>query len=395
MRRLVNEVEKQMIKRNVQSFFTGSLEITKGNSKVLNILFGSIFGLIGFAAGLLWMIRFSMDTGNSRVNSYPAVILTFGGIAAGLGIAHAIQKSRAVKKGNQEFVNEEIQSINGGTIVGFDPSKKVFYYFEDDVVNFDGLPIIIDYPANEKDLSGVRIGERVLIVYHSDNSFQLMHANPDTIRLIPEYNPAFPLTQDSSYYKHVPHPNAINMNLIPTQATEAYKEARSKEHVTLHTKNVKKMVLILACIYTVLFSLIALIVHFAGDEDDQVGVYVCIGLAVFCDLLLVLILPLSKLGAKRLFKKFALEKQVIFCSISQGNSDFAAAGAYGVGNAFQKYINVYEWENGQFVEKCHILTRFNKDILKCKYGDIIYLAMNDKNRLIYISSDPCSLGQKN
>lgn len=364
MRRLCSAEEKQIISRNLPCFFTGSLEITKGNSKKASI----IAGVLGAVVGMILYIGLMVTLEIENTSSYMAVIFVFAVMAGAEAIAHQICKKHAVKTGNKGFVEEGIQSVNGGTIVGINQKDKLFYYIEDDIFNFDGLPIVIDYPANESDLAGARLGERVLIVYHQDNSFQLMHANQETIRLIPACDPRYPLTLEPSRYKHVPHPNAINMNMVPKQFDEADLERFEGAWRESIGSNTRKPMLICIIIFTLFFLLIGVLIGIT-EESLAWGLACGGGFAVFLDIIFALSIVACTSGVKKRVRKVTELKEAIFCNTRV---------------TYQNYVSsvfiAYEWENGSFHEKEYILS--NRDITRCKYGDIIYLLFNKKGNCI-------------
>lgn len=92
-------------------------------------------------------------------------------------ITRMIMNRISIKRKVKAFLNADNLAVNGATIVGINPAKGTILYIEDDFDNHDGRPVIIEYPALGSELNAEDIGKRLVVMYDSDTSFQLMKLN--------------------------------------------------------------------------------------------------------------------------------------------------------------------------------------------------------------------------
>lgn len=379
MKRICSTEENQLIGNHVSSLFTGSLALTKSNDRKLQILLGAIFGIIGMVVTILFIL-FTVGTQTSDSSSTTTsftVFVVFFFSSIGVALSRVISRKRGVKTGNQEFIAQGIHSINGGTVVGFDTHKKVVYYIEDDFLGPNGLPIIIDYPANQKDFQSICVGERIIILYHADDSFQLMHTNPYTCFLVPGCSPYYPLTQDPRFYVHLPHPNAAQAAFVPRPITaEETNELIENTFRGNRQKNQKRVLISTLCI-DILFMVIAVLLYIADGFPALIAILIFMAMIT---LLLCLTIPLSEYRTKRNLRNIQTVQEVIFCSFGSE-----------IGFSIQANTNiqVYQWSNGSFKTITHAYPYMEKDMKNCKYGDIIQLMNGPKlNQPIFCLRKP-------
>lgn len=366
MKRLCDEKEKELLLKNNNELLKGIYK-TSAKGKFSDVFIGIFVSAIVMFAGIFFCVQLPSEFAMTAFYIWVAFSFTVPNMI----LRKIISKSRA-KKESRRFLKRDNLMINGANIVHMDFEKGIFSYMEDDLFDEEGNPVIIDYPEIPAGFGAGAIGKRLIVMYDGESSFQLMKVNEMLIGLIGHHSEHYPLKKPLSEYRHVPHPNALNMDFCEHELTEEEKQKYAKEYVAFMQKGIGKGLTIFIIIYFVLNMLISVLY---GISENCLGKAVPAGLALFVGFaaFVLLMRMLGKLGMKRT-ARFTHVKEVIFHSnvIDQRGKYVSAQ------------LIVYEW-NGDSFE----LTAYPNASVKgnTPYGNVLIKFLNKKGTAIFMPKE--------
>lgn len=329
MKRVCNQNERELLLKNRNQLLKGIYQ-TKAKSKYGHIFVGLFFSLIVMFLGIFPVAKW-FDGAEAAMWAWIAFSLFVPS-----SIVTAVMGKLQVKKEAKSFLKKENLMVNGATIVTVDREKKIFSYIEDDFVDANGIPIIIDYPALPSGFSEAQVGQRMIVMYDSENSFQLMQMNEALTGLIPAYTEQYPLQRDIYAHWRVPHPNAAYADFCGHPLTEEEKKYYTEKRLQNLQKEGVKALIISGIILGIAVMLIATILGIGEDCLPQalgIGAVVCVGFILF-------ILLCRQIGKNNIKKQsqFVHVQEVLFHS--------------NVIDRYGKYVStelkVYEWKTDHF-----------------------------------------------
>ncbi len=363
MKRQCNENERSMLFKNRNQMLKGIYKTSAKSS------YGSMFAGLGLSIILMFAGIFPLvdifDAPKFVFYLWIAFCFTVPN-----NIIRKVITSIGINKEAKKFLKNENLSINGATIVNIDLTNGVISYIEDDFLNTDGSPIIIDYPALPSELKMDYIGKRILIMYNNTSTFQLMLVNDELARLIPSYSEAYPLMKPIEAHKHIPHPNANSIPFCGHVPSDKEKENLSELYVT---KTQGDSVKVLKWCFPILYICVLFLCIVLGVSENSLSTSIPIGLAV-CVGFTVFILLMRRIGKNNMKKAadFTYVQEVIFHSnvINQ------------YGRQVSTELKVYEWKNNHFE-----LTSYPGQAApqKTVYGTVLYKFTNSKGKLLFMA----------
>ena len=329
MKRICSQNERELLLKNRNQLLKGIYQ-TKAKSKWGHMVVGLLFSFVIMFLGIFPVAKL-FDGAEAAMWAWIAFSLFVPS-----SIVTAIMGKLQVKKETKAFLKKETLAVNGATIVLVDREKKIFSYIEDDFVDANGIPIIIDYPALPAGFSEAQVGQRMIVMYDGDNSFQLMQMNEALVGLIPAYTEQYPLQRAIYEHWRVPHPNAAYADFIGHPLTEEEKKYYTEKRLQNLQKDGLKTQVIAGIVFVIAVMLLAVILGLSEDclpKALGIGAIVCVGFIFF-------VLLCRKIGKNNILKQsqFVHVQEVLFHS--------------NVIDRYGKYVStelkVYEWKTNQF-----------------------------------------------
>lgn len=362
MKRICNETEREVLLRNRNMVLKGIYD-TSSKSSYSGLFVGLFASMAVMFAGLVPIMNLGDDFG---IFIWLWFIFSF---TVPPILTQIVFRRLLLKKKVSNFLKTANLCVNGATIVSVDMVNGTIPYIEDDFYDNDGNPIIVDYPALSSELNMADVGKRMLVMYDSDSSFQLMKLNDELYRLIPNFSPDYPLKNEPKYYKRIPHPNANSISFCPHFLTEKEKEFFSNTYVGITQKSTNKVLIICGSIIFVCIMLFSALIGIADDcflQGLLIGLLICLGLFGF-------IMLMRMIGRKNMKKTsdFEFVQEVLFYSNVIEQS----------GRTVSYYLNVYEWKNGVYEVVSYSYSAMPRGT---KYGDVLYKLTNKKGKNLFI-----------
>lgn len=325
MKRLCTKAEKELLNNNKEQMLTGIYR-TAARSKYSHTIITLILSLFIMIAGVAWVVTAFNVTG-SAVTLFALLFLGLSNL-----IISRILNALRVKRVAGKFLKQENLMLNGATLIEVEEGDH-FSYIEDDFLDENGNPIIIDYPSCPSDITAADAGKRILIMYASDSNFQLVRLNEELRGLIPDTSAAYPLAEKPEQYTHVPHPNMLQ---IP-KTEHKLSPREQEEFADWYVKSVQgasfKVMKICSIILLVCAAILCTVLHVTTEEYPlSKTLPICAAIIVGLAVLFWLLSRLGKVNIRRQAHFVAMEK-VVFHS-------------YAIEDRIVK-IYVYEWNYGR------------------------------------------------
>lgn len=355
-----------MLLKNRNEILKG-ISKTSAKGKYSGILLGLFVSVIVMFAGIFVCVDLFDEYSKVAFGVWIAFSFTVPNL-----LVRKIMNVLSAKKEIKAFLKKENLMINGATIVAIDERNNTFSYIEDDFLDSDGRPVIIDYPEIPAEFTQAAIGKRIIVMYDSDSSFQLMKINADLRHLIADYSTVYPLELPIDAYTHVPHPNALNIDYRGHMPSEQEKEKYANKYVTVTQKDAFKVIKI--CGPIVFVGVMFLSAMFGITEDCLgksllIGLLVCAGFTIF----LLLMRMIGKVNLKKV-AQFTYVQDVIFHS-----NVIHQQGKY-----ISQSLKVYEWKNDKFE-----LVEYQNGAVpgNTPYGSVLTKFINNKNVAIFMGKE--------
>lgn len=367
MKRICTEDEKKLLFKNRNQLLKGIYQ-TASQSKYSRIFVGLFFSIVTLLAGMYFILEY---TNGSKWVFWLWFIIAF---TIPNVIVSIIMNKIRIKKEAKAFLKQENLMINGATLVDMDLTLGAMVYIEDDFLDEDGRPYLISYPAATSDLKLEDIGKRMLVMYDSEDSFQLMKVNEELRSLIPNYSEHYPLNMEGEAYQFVPHPNAVKIDYVGHKLSEEEKETYAKDYVKMVQGEAFKVMKISGVIIFVCIMFLSVMLGLVGDmgvgieTTIPVGLLICLGLVGF----ILLMRQIGKVNLKRQALKFDYVQEVIFYSYNVNQR----------GKTVSCELNVYEWAEDHFKLGSYPGGNVSPNT---KYGTVIYKYTNQKGANIFIN----------
>lgn len=368
MKRICTESEKVLLYKNRDQILEGIYQ-TASRSKLSHVFILIFLSAITMFAGIFW-VGYTFDA------SKPVLIIwMLICFAVPYSIFSMILNTLRINKEKKSFIKKNNLMINGATLVNIDVNDQ-FFYIEDDFVDEEGKPIIIEYPSHLLEISQEDIGKRFLVIYDSDFNFQLARLNDELKGLIPSYSSFYPLAGELSEYSCIPHPAMANVE----KSGHKLSENEKKKFADLYVKVVQSVALMnmktAIMIMTIGGVIIFLIITTDGyplDKTLPIGAAAWVGVVLYGYLLTCI----SKVNLKRQGMKFVYVKEVVFHSY--------------IFDYNRGEVKVYEWNDGQ-VQLCEYPA--GNVVADTVYGSILYKFTNQKGDYVLLNTSPVSKKRK-
>ncbi|WP_310603654.1 hypothetical protein [Anaerosporobacter sp.] len=329
MKRQGTEKEWQLLKNSRKDIISGALELQKGN-EVLPSILGFIFGL---AIGI--PVILALGTTNKlaiRVLYTVCVVLGFN------IFLFVWRKVLGVNRKRNVF-HTGFFEINGGTIVNIvsDGETESILFLEDDLLDDWKRPYLIRFPA--KNLGNLKPGDRILLVYGSDEVYVPMRINEQTKELIQSASPINFAEVEWKRLQEIPHPSVIELEGTPRLLNENGKREFARKWKSAYSVGKKIAMVLLGALFFMIMAIV-FCVMVADDvirEESFIGaivVFVLVWMLLTC-----FMVYLIRCTDKRVIRKVTHQQTVMFCSF-YSNYD---------GHVYTAQLNVYEREGDKFV----------------------------------------------
>ena len=366
MKRLCTEEEKQLLYKNRKQMLKGILQ-TAANSKMAPIfisLFLSIIVMFVVMFAVVEGLGIYMNLSKFQIKLFLLVIFFVNQI-----VISAIMNVFRVKKEAKQFMKQKNMMINGATIVAVDSINK-FSYVEDDVLDEQKRPVIIDYPSCAYDIMPEDIGKRIMVLYSGESEFQLVKLNDELRGMIPESATQDVLSHGLEQCIRVPHPNMLTIDKNGHMISEDEKEEFANWYVKMIQGAAFDIAKICFVVIVICVIIICVGINFAEDgypllKTLPIGLGFCVGMAVFFWLMSLL----GKVNIKRQ-AKFTYVKEVVFHSYIMANNTAT--------------VKVYEWKEGQ-MQLCEYLA--GNVPMKTPYGSVLYKFTNHKEKEVLMNKE--------
>lgn len=362
MKRTCNELERELLFNNKEQLLTGIYQTTTPH-KYSNIIVGIFVSTIFMFAGIVPIVNLFDDWAKIAF----AVWAVFSFSVPNAIVSVIMNRSRA-KKEAKAFLKKDNLMVNGATVVEVDLERGKFTYIEDDFVDEDGNPILVDYPAVAMSFVNGMIGKRLIVMYDED-TFQLMVVNDELRGIVPSYSEQYPLAKELDEYMRVPHPNARDIDYKGHVPTESEKENFADMYVKAVQGDAFKVMKISG---SILFVCMIIICAAIGWEENCIPKAFTIGLASYIGLILFVLLM-------RAIGKVNLRKQGQFTYVQE--IILYANQIKMRGEQVMTALWVYEWKDGRFE-----LGKYpaGNVPMNAKYGSVLYKFTNVKGNPIFI-----------
>ena len=356
MKRPCTPTERELLLKNRNQLLKGIYQ-TRSKGSYSAIFVGLFFSIVIMFAGIFPLVEI-FD--GEKIAFWLWVIFSF-----------TVGKMK-VKKETKAFLKKDNLCVNGATIVDVNPTKGTFSYIEDDFLGENGSPIIVEYPALPNGFSAADVGRRLLVMYDSDSTYELMQINEELGRMIPAYTDQYPLKKELYAHFVVPHPNAARLDFFGHALSEEEKERYADKFVAVTQGGAGKTLKICAVIIFVCIMVISVILGITGDCLAKA---LLIGAAVYIGLMLLILLA-RKAGKTNLKKtaSFVYMQEVVFHS-----NEIHQRGKY-----VDTSMKVYEWKNNQFELVTYPAAAMPQNT---PYGSVVYKFTNQKGKFIFMKKD--------
>ena len=216
MKRVCTESEKALLYKNRSQMLEGIYQ-TASKSKLGQSFISLALSVIFMFAGL-FLIAYTFD-----VPKLVLIIWMLVSLFVFNAVFSMILNTLRINREKRAFIKRKNLMINGATLVAIE-DNNCFLYIEDDFLDKEGKPILIEYPSRVFEMSQEDVGKRFLVIYDGASNFQLARLNDALKDLIPAYSSFYPLAGESSEYSRVPHPNVANIDKYGHELSGSEKE---------------------------------------------------------------------------------------------------------------------------------------------------------------------------
>ncbi len=368
MKRTCSDMERELLLKNKDQLLTGIYQITSKN-KYSNIFVGLFFSIVLMFAGIFPLVDI-FNGGKLAFAIWVAFCFTVPN-----SIVSAIMNRARAKKEAKAFLKKDNLLVNGATIVSVEEGAGIFSYIEDDFVDEEGNPIIIEYPVLPDGFIRSNVGQRLLVMY-DDDEFQLMTVNDELRGIVPSYASQYPLEKDMSEYMRVPHPNARDIDYEGHVPSDSEREMFGELYVKV-VQGEAFGVMKKCCV--VLFICMLIICVALGLEANCLERALAIGVVAYVGLILFVLLMrrIGKTNLKRQGRQFTYVQEVIL-----GSNQVKQ-----YGKRVDTSMFVYEWNNEQF--ELHQYPSGNVP-MNTPYGHVLYKFTNPKGIFVFIPKETFS-----
>lgn len=363
MKRICSMEEKELLYQNRKQMLQG-INWTASHSRFGYYLASTLLALlVMFTVAIVGGIQFNL----SKIPMWICMLITFS--VAELILSLIFNRIR-VRRETKAFLKQDNLMVNGATIVAMDETGH-FLYIEDDFLDENGNPYIIQYPSRMYEMTPDEIGKRLLIMYADETRFQLVRLNDDLKQLIPSYSYHYPLTEDPERYQVIAHPNVLKITKEEKELSESEKEEFAKLYIkvvrSLSTKTVKKSAVALAVIGAVMCVLLDNVEGgFPLEKTVPIAVASYVGMIAFYWLMYAL----GNVNLRRQAQFTAMQEVVFHSYVFTGNS---------------ATVHVYEWVNGEV----QVREYFAGNVFsKTAYGTVLYKFKNKKGKDVLLNTKP-------
>lgn len=348
MKRVCTESEKELLYKNRDQMLEGIYQ-TASRSKLSHAF------IVIFLSGIAMIAGVFLATVTFHPSKPVLIIWMLFCFFLARAIFSAIFNTIRINKGKKAFMHKDHLMINGATLVEVVDSNS-FVYIEDDVLDEEGKPILIGYPARFLDVSQEDVGKRFLVIYDSDSNYQLVRLNNELSGLIPNHSPFYPLEGELNEYSHIPHPNMANVEKDGHELTESEKEKFARLYVKV-VQSVSFRMMKTGMLGVVIASLVFCVLVSTAEGGYPLEKTLPIAVAAWAGLALFMLfgILIGKGNLRRQAMSFIYVKEVIFHSYIIGDNTMT--------------VKVYEWNDGQ-VQLCEYPA--GNVAMNTVYGSMLY-----------------------
>ncbi|MCM1159628.1 MAG: hypothetical protein NC412_00250 [Roseburia sp.] len=365
MKRVCTKSEKLLLYKNRKQMLEGIYQ-TSSKSRLSQTFIELFLSVIAIFA---WIF------GNSYFFHTPVLVSVIGMFicfTASRSIVSMVLNNWRIKKAKKSFLRKETLMINGATLIRIEDNGQ-FLYIEDDFLDDNGKPIILEYPSRLLEISQEDLGKRFLIVYDEDCNFQLVRLNDELNGMIPDSSPFYPLADKLNEYSSLSHPNMKNIERDGQKLSEQEKEKFADLYVNTVQNMISKFIKIMNILIAVLFAIFSALLYV---EEDGVPLGKTLLIGVFMIIGLNLILLISKVVGKGTLRRQGMQfthvKKVVFHSYVIDATEFS--------------IKVYEWYNGQV--RLRKYPAGNSVAANTAYGSVLYMLIKSDGTCALLNTSP-------
>ncbi len=361
MKRPCNEIERELLLKNKKQLLSGIYEMSTKNN-YSNVFVGLFVSIIVMFVGIFPLVDI-FNGGRIAFAIWVGFCFTVPN-----SIVSAIMNRARAKKEAKAFLKQKNLMVNGATIVAINEEEISFSYIEDDFVDEEGKPIVIDYPMLPDGYNQSNVGQRLLVMYDEDE-FQLMIINDELRGIVHGYSQQYPLEKDMDEYIRVPHPNAYGIDYQGHVPSESEKETFANMYVKV-VQGEAFGVMKKCCV--VLFVCMLIISVILGIEENCLEKALGIGVAAYIGLILFVLL-MRQIGKRNIKRQaqFTYVQEVVLESNQVHQS----------GKRVKIALRVYEWKSGQFEVEQYPGGNVPTNE---PYGSVLYKFTNKKGTVIFI-----------
>lgn len=355
MKRSCSEEEKQLLYKNREQMLKGIFH-TASESRSAPAIISVILAVV-LAVGLRNVLGVT-----DFIMKLFAIALFFMLRIIVRKIMNAIRENLQIRK----YTKRKNIMINGGTIVSVEEADR-FSYVEDDVISERDRPIVIDYPSRAYDIMPEDIGKRIIILYSSENDYQVVKLNDELRGMIPDDVPIPDKVLERGL--RLPHPGILNIDRIGHSLSDEEKEsfakryARMVQRTSLNKGKIYSIVIIICMV--ILGVAISSVEGYSMWKILQFELPVWMGMAVIYWFFTLIRMPLVKRKAR-----FISVKEVIFHSYVIENKTAT--------------IKVYESNNWNVSLREYPAGKISE---KTSYGSTLYQLTHRTDGIVFMSKE--------
>ena len=364
MKRVCTESEKALLYKNRSQMLEGIYQ-TASKSKLGQTFISLALSVISMFAGL-FLIAYTFD-----VSKPVLIIWMLVSLFVFNAVFSMILNTLRINREKRAFIKRKNLMINGATLVAIE-DNNCFLYIEDDFLDEEGKPILIEYPSRVFEMSQEDVGKRFLVIYDGASNFQLARLNDALKDLIPAYSSFYPLAGEPSEYSRVPHPNVANIDKSGHELSGSEKEKFADLYVEVAQSigsRARKMGLI---IETICFLFICFLLNIMDDGYPLEKTLPICAIAWIAMLIYIFLLScVGRIKNKRQGRNLVYVKEVVFHSYSIESS--------------HSEVKVYEWDEDRVRVREYPIGKVAPNTV---YGSILYKFTNQKGDDILMNTSP-------
>lgn len=364
MKRACTESEKALLYKNRKQMLEGIYQTASKSKLGQSLLVIALSAVVMFAGLFLIGMTF-------KASKPVLIIWLLASFVISRTIFSALMNTFRINKEKRAFIKKKDLMINGATLVRIEDNNR-FIYIEDDFLDEEGRPIILEYPSRVFEMSQEDVGKRFLVIHDGASGFQLVRLNDELKNLIPAYSPFYPLAGDLSEYSRVPHPNVAVLDKTGHELSGAEKEEFADLYAKVAQSIGSRTRRIALIIETILFLFICFLLNIVdGGYPLEKTLPICA--IAWCIMLLYafLLSCIGRIKNKRQGKSIVYVKEVVFHSYSIDNS--------------RAEVTVYEWDEDKVRMREYPAAKVSPDT---EYGSLLYKFTNQKGDDVVINTKP-------